>query len=161
MIKKNRNGFTLIELIITIVIVSILSLLSVYAYEVYVEEAKASEVYIYVNTILKAQELYYMENGRYANSLSFLPTVEDIGYYYVMDMRSTKDFLYSTRTDKNGTLFIEIEKPISSISPNPVGVPAYGVGYIIRYKIVFQKKKPVQSHAPSGFFRGLSYHTKN
>ncbi len=144
MIKKNQNGFTLIELIITIVIVSILSLIIVYAYEVYVEEAKVTEIYTNVNAIHTAQNLYFMEKGRYANSLSYLPIVEDIGYYSVTlhnDTRSTKDFLYKTWTDASGTLFIEVEKPIGTLSPAPVGVSAYGIAYVIRYKIVFQQKK--------------------
>ena len=149
MIKKNQNAFTLIELIITIVIVSIISLIAIYAYEVYVEEAKATEIYTHVNTIHTAQNLYFMEKGHYANGLSYLSIGGDIGYYSILpgdNDKTTKDFLYKTWTDAAGTLFIRVEKTVGTLSPAPTppaGVSAwfYGVAYNASYYIVFQQKK--------------------
>ena len=156
MIKKNQNGFTLVELIITIVIVSIISLIAIYAYEVYVEEAKATEIYTNVDAINTAQNIFYLENGRYASRLSDLSDTESIGYYFTLPgntgHRVTKDFIYSVSTDANGTFFkihvgklAEPMKPPTS-APIPPGVSGgYATGYKPRYSIEFQRKKGEQN----------------
>jgi prepilin-type N-terminal cleavage/methylation domain-containing protein len=60
---KNIMGFTLVELIITIVIVVILSMVSVAVYNGYVKKAIFTEGKVLVGSLARAQQLYYSTNG--------------------------------------------------------------------------------------------------
>ena len=60
---KNIMGFTLVELIITIVIGVILSMVSVAVYNGYVKKAILTEGKVLVGSLARAQHLYYSTNG--------------------------------------------------------------------------------------------------
>ncbi|MBQ3834294.1 MAG: prepilin-type N-terminal cleavage/methylation domain-containing protein [Elusimicrobia bacterium] len=64
--KKHQNGFTLIEMVITITIVVVLSMVSVPIYKNYVSEAKLAEAYTLLGAIKDAQLAYY---NKYENFL--------------------------------------------------------------------------------------------
>ena len=59
---KNK-GFTLVELVITIAIVIILSVVSVPIFRGYTRNAKMTEGYALLGTILSAQKAYYSQHG--------------------------------------------------------------------------------------------------
>ncbi len=61
--NKSRNGFTLVELVIVIVIVGILSIVSVNVYSGYVKNAIYTEGKTLVGAIAQAQKVYYLQNG--------------------------------------------------------------------------------------------------
>ena len=63
--RKNKTGFTLVELVIVIAIVIILSVISVPIYRGYVDKAKLSEGYALLGTILSAQKAYYSQYGNF------------------------------------------------------------------------------------------------
>ena len=63
--KRKINGFTLVELVITIAIVIILSVVSVPIYRSYIDKAKMSEGYALLGTIISAQKSYYSEYGNF------------------------------------------------------------------------------------------------
>lgn len=157
MIKKNRNGFTLIELVITIVIVSILSLLAAYAYEVYVEEAKHSEVYGMINGIQNAQRVYYSEHGIWASDIKYL-TIEigkDSRRSYITGVngsgRYVKDYVYSTWTDGNGLPYIGYAK--SRTYTEDFGWFGYSIS-IWHYDVAFQMKENENSFSLRQFLSG-------
>lgn len=75
--KNKIKGFTLIELIITMVIVAILSIVSITGYAIHVENARASEVCPIVHAIIDAQKIYYLENGCYCDAITALPIEVD------------------------------------------------------------------------------------
>lgn len=75
--KNQIKGFTLLELIITMVIVAILSIVSVTGYSIHAEYSRASEVIPIVNSLINAQKVYYLENGCYCNCITALPNVID------------------------------------------------------------------------------------
>ncbi len=60
---KRLKGFTLVELVITIAVVIILSVVSAPIYQGYVYNAKISEAYALLGTILSAQKAYYAQYG--------------------------------------------------------------------------------------------------
>ena len=68
MIKK-QSGFTVIEILITTIIVAILSIAAIYGYQMYVEEARTSEIIPIVKSIFNAQRNYYDEHGDWAKSI--------------------------------------------------------------------------------------------
>ena len=64
-LKERSVGFTLVEMIITMVIVVILSAISVPIYKDYVKKSKISEGYVLLSAIRSAQERYYTEYGTF------------------------------------------------------------------------------------------------
>lgn len=89
MIRKNQNGFTVIEILISVVIVAILSIASIYAYQLYIEEARASEVIPIIKGIQNAQIDYYEEHGIWPKDLDEIPLQID-GQKKIMVLNGTR-----------------------------------------------------------------------
>lgn len=107
--KNKEKGFTLIELIITMVIVAILSIVSVTGYAIHVENARASEVCPIVHSIIDAQKIYYLENGCYCDCITDLPIEVDGNIVRMSNIGSdgqsrdciqTQSFAYATWEQK-------------------------------------------------------------
>ncbi len=64
MINKNK-GFTLTELIVTLIVFAILALIIIPAYRGYVKRGVATEGKALLNEINAAQQIYYSRNGQY------------------------------------------------------------------------------------------------
>ena len=64
--KNNTSGFTLIELLVVVLIIGILSSVALPQYQKAVEKSRATEVMMYVDAYIKAQQLYHMANGTFA-----------------------------------------------------------------------------------------------
>ena len=115
---KNQKGFTVIEILITTVIVAVLTTAIVYVYEIYVEQAYASEIIPMVKAIQDAQHNYYAEHGKWAESIlqiegkkeyNFYPLTSNTGFRGNGHGISTKYFVYGTyvfeeRKEKTGEL---------------------------------------------------------
>ncbi len=63
--KLKHSGFTIVELLIVIVVIAILAAISVVAYNGIQQRARDSQRNSDVATIVKALELYYVQNGQY------------------------------------------------------------------------------------------------
>lgn len=92
---RKAAGFTLMELMITVVIVGILAAIALPSYERYVMESNRSDAIAELQSILAAQERYYLDNMTYSADLT------DLGFgssTYVTDLYS-----YSAATCSNPT----------------------------------------------------------
>ncbi len=69
----DRRGFTLVELMITVVIVGILASVAIPLYQANVKRAKAAEADAILGTIRTALRVYYAENGSYPTATDEYP----------------------------------------------------------------------------------------
>ena len=67
------GGFTLIELLVVVLIVSILSVIALPQYQVAVTKSRTMQAIVSARAVKDAQELYYLSNGSYTDTLSDLP----------------------------------------------------------------------------------------
>jgi type IV pilus assembly protein PilE len=68
--SNSHKGFTLVELLITIVVVGILASIAVPSYRNYVMRAQRTEAKAALLRIQAAQEKYYLQNNKYTKDLS-------------------------------------------------------------------------------------------
>ncbi len=66
---NNRQGFTLIELMIVIAIIACLSMVSVPSLMKFLAKAKRAEAYIHLRMLANAEKAYFAEYGKYTKSL--------------------------------------------------------------------------------------------
>ena len=71
-INQNLKGFTLVELLVVVLIIGILSAVALPQYQVAVAKAKIARMQPLVKMLRDAQEVYYLEQGRYATYFSDL-----------------------------------------------------------------------------------------
>ncbi len=67
--KKQKKGFTLVELIIVTVIIGILSIISLPIYQSYVEKARFTEAFSLLRAIADANTHYYLEHGTWCDDI--------------------------------------------------------------------------------------------
>lgn len=70
--KEHRDGFTLIELLVVVLIIGILTAVAVPMYQKVVWKSRTAQLRTSVSALVKAQEVFYLANGRYATKFSEL-----------------------------------------------------------------------------------------
>lgn len=65
--SRNRAGFTLVELAVTIVVIAILATISVISYDGMQQRARDAKRKSDISSITEALDLYYLKNQRYPN----------------------------------------------------------------------------------------------
>lgn len=63
--SKAKNGFTLIEVMITVVILSVLTAIAVPAYQGYIATSRQAEGHNNLAALQMAEEEFYLENNNY------------------------------------------------------------------------------------------------
>lgn len=70
--QKNSQGFSLVELLVTVALIGILSAIALPAYNDYVVKGKLAEAYSNLTTLQTKMEQYYQDNRKYGNSAATL-----------------------------------------------------------------------------------------
>jgi len=91
--KYRQQGFTLIELMITVAIIGILSSIAVPSYMSYVTKSKRTEAKTELLRIAQLQESYYVQNLSYAKALN-----GTVGLGFPGASQTTESGLYSITT---------------------------------------------------------------
>lgn len=86
--KRTLKGFTLIELMVTLVIVAILAAVAVPNYQKYVMKTRRIEVIKAIEDLVTAREKYFLDKNQYPTTLSQLAPygvtqITESGNYYL------------------------------------------------------------------------------
>jgi prepilin-type N-terminal cleavage/methylation domain-containing protein len=71
-LENNRNGFTLMEMLVVLIIVGVLAGVALPTYSGHIERVRASEGVQLLTALLAAQERYRIENNAYATAIASL-----------------------------------------------------------------------------------------
>lgn len=88
---SNQKGFSLIEILITLVIISVLASVAAPAYQEYVQQTYAEAAKSDVTEMLFSQERYFSENQEYADTLA------KIGAPGILSRNSETIYTYSLK----------------------------------------------------------------
>lgn len=123
--KKTTRGFTIVELLIVIVVIAILAAISVVAYNGIQQRARDAQRENDIRTIVKALELYYIDNGMYPSSSC--------------SSGCSINTAWSTSVDPGWQSLINqlVPKYISSLPSDPVNTPASVLSTNLNYNYAY------------------------
>lgn len=92
--KKNEEGFTLIELLVVIIIIGILSAIALPSFLNQANKAKQSEAKTITGSMNRAQQAYFLENGKFVYGKTFSESAEAFGKLGLGVKTQTENYKY-------------------------------------------------------------------
>ena len=92
--REKQKGFSLLELMVTLLIVGILAAVAIPSYQSHVTEARRSDATTMLVNVASLQEQYFLDNKTYAANMTNIgfsanPFVTENGYYQVQVQAAT------------------------------------------------------------------------
>lgn len=129
--KKNRSGFTLVEVIVVVIVIAILATITVVSYNGVQARSRDAKRRTDVANIIKAMELYYNDTGHYPAPAGQTASVVNPAWYTSGD--ASWDMLSSLLTTPNESGSTAIDalpkdpKNIANTSPLSTSGFTYGI----------------------------------
>ena len=98
---KNEGGFSLVELMVSVGIIGVMSSVAVPQYQKFTANAAQSEAQASLSSIYTLQTLYFTENSRYAEELSYKDT-DTAGAELQYPLSSTSKYNYEIASSGTG-----------------------------------------------------------
>jgi type IV pilus assembly protein PilE len=76
--KKEREGFSLLELLIVITLIGILAGIAIIRYGPALESARRAEAYAVLTEIVTAEKRYYLDNNSYTTTITDLDSFDAV-----------------------------------------------------------------------------------
>lgn len=99
------KGFTLVEMLVVVLIIGILAAIAVPQYQKAVKKSQGVEAILNLKTLKRAQEAYYLANGKYTNDLSKLDLTFNAGAYWYHCYTEDHFGCYAYRADGKKPFF--------------------------------------------------------
>lgn len=111
---KNKNGFTLIEIMITLVIIGILACIVIPSYNSFVFNAEAQNAQNNLLIMKELQNNYYFSNGHYCLNAGINPSCAN-------NLSNINQNLNSNITDNNYSYYCQLNTSIHAYCCNATG----------------------------------------
>ncbi|MFN6517481.1 MAG: type IV pilin-like G/H family protein [Nostoc sp. CreGUA01] len=126
--KKNEEGFTLIELLVVIIIIGILSAIALPSFLNQANKAKQSEAKTIVGSMNRAQQAYYLENGKFVFGTDDETSAAGFGQLGLGVKTQTENYEY--RIKGGDALVTNQAKLKTALAPLKVYVGGVGVSVV-------------------------------
>ncbi|WP_414543379.1 type IV pilin-like G/H family protein [Nostoc sp. CCY0012] len=126
--KKDEQGFTLIELLVVIIIIGILSAIALPSFLNQANKAKQSEAKTIVGSMNRAQQAYYLENGKFAEASDEAESQATFGKLGLGVRTETENYKYLIKGGTN--LTTSQSQLVTADAPLKVYIGGVGVSVV-------------------------------
>lgn len=126
--KKDEQGFTLIELLVVIIIIGILSAIALPSFLNQANKAKQSEAKTIVGSMNRAQQAFYLENGKFAAAADDTESAKAFGQLGLGVRTQTENYKYGIRGGNN--LVTSQSQRVTTDAPLKVYLGGVGVSVV-------------------------------
>ena len=158
---KNKNGFTLVELLVVVLIIGVLAAMALPQYQKAAEKAKAMQAITLLKAIYDAQTRYFLANNTYADKFDELDvtipanwngTVKGSTSPAITDTRSNADWSVQIFNDHATTVTLLM----SRISGTYAGA-VFDIGLIVPQAQISTGRLPGKFHCEERKSGGILY----